>query len=335
MNNGITISQKELDRLETFTQIMERNPKSAVAEGWRRTANIFDDLEFVYSAVSSGKDSIFMTNICIMELQRRRWLTQMWENTDMQDEVIEILERYSKIREAGLASQRNERITCEEDQDRIFGSNGTHSKWANMRIGVMSMDYELTFNESRQVKLRFWKEYATDFNNILPKGMSYDEAMKSSKTIKELGFDTRWISENHKENPGERTREDFEEMTPKQLSDFYGKKLVFGYEMMFPIAWQNLGSASDSRYLSFDPEKKELWVTNPPIEQDPYHEWCMTYENMYDTFHGLPGMIQITPGLSDQKLRVEFSRYISEYVPTAIESGWPLKQYNEATGKYE
>ena len=327
------ISEKEKERLNTFTQIMERNLKSAVAEGWRRTANIFDDLSYIYSAVSSGKDSVFMTNICIMELQRRRWLTELW-NSGQKDEVKAILNRYSHIREAGIASNRSERIQTDEDAERIFGEGGTHSRWLNMRIGVMSMDYELTFNESRQVKLRLWKEYATDFKNILPAGKTLEDVIEDTKNVKDLGFDLRWVSSVAKENPGERSLKDFEAMTPKQLMDFYGKALIFGYEMMFPISWQNLGSNSDSRYLSFEPEKKELWVTTPPVDQDPYHEWCMTYENMYDEWHGLPGMVQITPGLSDQKLRVEFSRYISEVVPEAISKGWPVKKFDKSTGKY-
>lgn len=327
------VCNKELDRLETLTQIMERHLRSAVTEGWRRTANLFDDLEFMYSAVSSGKDSMFMTNICLLELGRRRWLCELWDN-NQKDEVKKILERYSKIRESGIASQRNERITNQEDEERIFGPKGIFRKWKNQRIAVMSMDYELNYNESRQVKLRMWKEYATDFEKILPKGMSLNKAIQSDKTVETLGFDLRWVSDVAKENPAELTYDDFAQMTPRMLMDFYGKKMVYGYEMCFPIAWENTAGVSDSRYFSYDPSKKDLWVMQPPIEQDPHHEWCMVYENMYDSFHGLRPMIEISSGMTDQLLRQEFSKFINNAVTEAIEAGWPEKQYDPKTQTY-
>lgn len=318
------ISALEEQKIMELLNILERNPKKAIAEGYRRLCNMFDDLEYFYTAVSFGKDSVFMTNMALMELQRRQWLSSLYHSDKQEDrdKAAELIKRFSDVREAGLASHRRDNIE-------LF------DKWVGMRIGVMSMDYEITFDQTRQLSLRFWKEFATDINNIIPAGMTLEECKASNKTVKELGCNLEWISDIPEENPKELKREDIEAMTFEALMDIYGKALVWGYGCYFSIAWENTGAVDDSRYLSFDPDKKNIWVNEPPVKYDPFHEWCMTNENMYDDWHGLPAPVQITPGMSDQHLRVEFSRYISSVIPTAMGMGWPEYRYNSKTGLYD
>ena len=293
------ITKLEKDRLLKTVDLLERFPKSAFAEGWRRTANIFDELEFIYSAVSSGKDSLFMTNMLIQELQRRRMIVEMLDSGDkaLIKEAKELLERFSKIRMAGLGSQNKDDIE-------------KFRKWEKMRIAVMQMDYELSFDQTNEVMARFYKEYATDIKNIIPKDREIDE----EKSVKENGYDLRWVHENHKYNPYELDKERIENMKPSELAEIYGKALVWGYGLYFPISWQHTGSATDSRYISFDPDMKKLWVNEPPIKYDPHHEWCVTLENMYDSWHGFKPMTEVFPAMTDQQLRVYFSKYITEAV---------------------
>lgn len=289
----------EMERLERLTDILEKYPKSAVTEGWRRNANLFDDLDFIYTSVSSGKDSVFMSQMAMLELLRRNWISELLDSDPKK--AKELMDRYSKIRKAGLASQREDTVE-------------NIKKWDGMRIGIMQMDYEITFNESKEVMLRMYKEYATDIKKILPEGKIDPE-----KSVKENGYDLRWISDNEKENPYNLSREKIEAMKPKELEDIYGKALVFGWGLYFPISWVNAGDVDDSRYISFDPDKKKIWVNEPPIAQDPHHEWCVTLENMYDNWHGMRPMFECLPGSSDQKLRVDFSAYISKAVPEWLE----------------
>ena len=322
------ITDIEKHRMLRLLELVERNPKSALAEGWRRNANVFDDLEFIYSACSSGKDSAFMTQMAVMELQRRRMLLEMWRNPETRAEAEELVRRYSAVRECGLASQVKEDLNDPECRAKF-------EKWENMRIAVMQMAYELEFDQSGQLMHRFYKEYATDINNILPKNAD-DSIWDSGETVKELGFDLRWVNtDDTKCNPGELSLEKIEKLTPKQLREIYGKALVWGYDCCFPIAWENSQGVNDSRYISFEPDKKDIWVTEPPVKWDPHHEWCLDINNMYDSWHGLRPMFEITPGMTDQNLRVEFSRFISDAVTHAMENGWPAKKYNDKTGEFD
>lgn len=317
------MSHLEEQKLMKLLEIMERNPKAGIAEGYRRLCNMFDDLEYFYTAVSFGKDSVFMTNMAIMELQRRQWISGMMHSEDKAqiDKAQELMNRFSAVRKAGFASQR------EDDIEKF-------DKWVGMRIGVMSMDYEITFDQTRQLSLRFWKEFATDIKNIIPAGMTIESCEASNKSVKELKCNLDWVSDVPEENPKELSREEIEKMTFTELEDIYGKALVWGYGCYFSIAWENTGGTDDSRYLSFDPDKRGIWVNEPPINYDPFHEWCMTNQNMYQDWHGLPAPVQITPGMSDQLLRVEFSKYISSVIPTAMANGWPLKKFSSKTGEY-
>lgn len=314
------MSKLEEEKLMELLKIMENNPHAGISEGYRRLCNMFDDLEYFYTAVSFGKDSVFMTNMAIMELQRRQWISSMMHSgkRELMDKAEDLMKRFSAVRKDGYASHR------EDDLEKF-------DKWVGMRIGVMSMDYEITFDQTRQLSLRFWKEFATDINKIIPAGMTFEECEASSKTVKELKCNLQWVSDVPEENPKELSREEIEKMTFVELEDIYGKVLVWGYGCYFSIAWENTGGTDDSRYLSFDPDKKDIWVNTPPIQYDPFHEWCMTNENMYNDWHGLPAPVQITPGMSDQLLRVEFSKYISAVIPAAMNAGWPAKSYANGT----
>jgi hypothetical protein len=46
-------------------------------------------------------------------------------------------------------------------------------------------------------------------------------------------------------------------------------------------------------------------------------------------------MFEIRPAMTDQELRVVFSKYITRSVGEAMDAGWPVKKYNPVTGKYE
>jgi len=296
--------KSEIERLNKALNIMKEHPNSAFTEGMRRVCRIFDNTIFIYSAVSSGKDSVFMTNCLLLELFYRRFV-------------------YNGLLEDSFKKEWEDIIGISHDREdfKFYGEGG--------RIGCMSMDYELTFNESRELKLRMEKEYATDFELIVPENLKNGLWHGRTESVKELGFDLRWIDDNSKCNPYEYERRYIEKITPDELSECYGKKGLWFWDCCFPISWQNMGSVTNSRYVSFDPDKRDLWVTTPPTDTDPYEEYVMTLENMYKDFMGLPSPVEILPAMSDQKLRVEFSKYLSRVIPDAIANGWPNKRYKK------
>lgn len=357
--NRYLISNNEKERMLHFLEIMERNPKAAVTEGWRRCANLFDTLDFIYSSCSSGKDSMFTSQMILMELQRRKMIVSMLESGD-EDEAAKaesLMDRYNAVRKSGLASQR----------ENVFDTNEHYmqfKKWENMRIAILQMNYEMEYDQSGQVMQRFYKEYATDIRNVLPKpvrdkyliggkyaeGSDYDlvepsrwdesvwddPVWNSEKSVGELGFDLRWVNKEEKKfNPHELDYEQIAKMTPENLKEVYGKALVWAWDMCQPIAWESNMGVTDSRYISFEPAAKKIWVNDPPTAYDPHHEWVVTLENMYDSWHGLAPNLACTPGMSDQLLRVEFSRFISDVLPEALARNWPEKKYNAVSGKYE
>lgn len=291
--NGV--SEDDAEKLDQTLALLESLPPTAnFREGWCRMANVLDQLTFLYAAVSSGKDSVFMANMAIIELQRRRIRKSMFDNDKALYDHYQA--RWDAIRKSAIASH-NEDLAPEE------------ADYTN-RIGVMQMDYEITFNESAQLTHRFFKEWATDINKIARKNGEACGYYDSEKSVKELGWDLTWVDDDNKKNPKMTTREEIENMKPRQLREIYGKAMVYGYACYFPIAWENTGSVSDSRYISFDPDKRSIWVTVPPTDKDPYHEWCIDLDRMYDRWHGKRPMYEIIPGMSDQWLRKEFSKYI-------------------------
>lgn len=357
-------------KLEKFLDVATRNPRTAVAEGFRRNAKMFDDLDFIYTSVSSGKDSLFMSQIAILELQRRQDIARKLAAGEKIDTVA------SELRSCGLATQytdnvesfkkwtyaisaeetakRNKKFINREivkkeisELDEAFGIMDTsdlkreflwslenaekHPELAgNHRLGMLVMEYELSFDQSDEVLRRIAKEFATDIKLIEPDGV-----IDLEKSVKENGYDLRWVSDNQNENPHRLTREQIENLKPYELADVYGKALVFLFDMCQSIAWENNSGTDNSRYISFEPDKKSIWVKHPPVSQDPHGEWVITNENLYESHYGLTPMVEILPAMSDQVLRVEFSKYITRAVTEALQFGWPAKKWNEKTGKYE
>lgn len=354
------IGKSELERLEKLLKIMEENPKSALTEGWRRCANIMDEVEFLYSSCSSGKDSTMTSQMLLMELQRRKWILHMMESDNADDLMIaeDMFQRFNAVRAAGLSGSRQDTIE-------------NFRKWDGLRICILQMAYELEYDQSGQLMHRFYKEWATDIRNILPdnirskylinpmfKDKKFNEDTRlgydlkvtgrymddcwndpiwdSNESVGELGFDLRWVNQDdQKYNPQELSMEMIRKMTPDELREVYGKALVWAWMINSPLAWENNQGVSDSRYISYDPKAEKLWVTPLPDKWDPHQEWSVSIGNMYDPWHGLAPNLVCTPGMTDQSYRVEFSKFITDTVQPALMMGWPEKYYDVDTGEYK
>lgn len=180
-----------------------------------------------------------------------------------------------------------------DEYNQILGTNSTVELMSrNLRTGCMTMDPEMVYS------------YTAEF---------YERTFKTLCGKYEIG-DLSWVDEKNKENnPGCYSADEIKAMSTEEIQELitgYGQEpLMDGYWMVFPIAWENSTSIRQSRYWSYDPEKKDVW-TRPLPEGD--YVWSLENFVEFPIRYGLPPMVDdtIVPGLTDQELRVRFSQWI-------------------------
>ena len=191
-----------------------------------------------------------------------------------------------------------------EEYNQILGTNSSVELMKkNLRVGLMTMDPEMVYS------------YTSEF---------YERTFKTLCGKYEIG-DFSWVDENNKENnPGCYSAEQIKAMSTEEIQELitgYGEEtLMYGYWCTFPIAWENMTSIKDARYWSFDPDKKDVWTRPMPVGN---YVWNLDNFIEFPMRYGLPPITDdiITPGQTDQELRVRFSQWIRKaYKNKAIDN---------------
>ena len=180
-----------------------------------------------------------------------------------------------------------------EEYNEILGTQSTVDLMKrNLRTGLMTMDPEMVYS------------YTAEF---------YERTYKTLCGKYEIG-DLSWVDKENKENnPGCYSYEEIKAMSTEEIQELitgYGEEpLMDGYWMTFPIAWENMTSLKEARYWSYDPEKKDVWTR--PLPEGNY-VWNLENFTEFPLRYNLPPMVDDTviPGLTDQELRVKFSKWI-------------------------
>lgn len=187
-------------------------------------------------------------------------------------------------------------MTLESYNELVDGETTMENLSFYQKPGLMTMDTEMMYSFTSDGLERMFKAFCGRW---------------------EIG-DLSWVSEKKEENPYYYTKEEILAMPTEEIQKIvsgYGEEPILdGYWQAFPIAWENTASVTESRYWSFDSNKKDVWTRNLPVGNYVWNQ-----ENFYEfpVRNGLPTTDEkedICIGQTDQSLRTKTSKYFKRAI---------------------
>ena len=209
----------------------EKHPKTTIAAALKRVEKIFDFSDTIQFSFSGGKDSTVSANLAALELNLRK-----------------LRVKYNIMR------------------DGTEGVDPLDAKWADKRLYGMMTDAEVCFSDTNSYSKRF-------LARLGPEGMfSFDSVeFAPHERVRIVGYRTFPLASEVWEavQKGEEMifkKDDGTDvlLTLENSHKTGGLDLIEFSWFCLPMAWQSGVSFDSGILISWDPEKKDMWVQEMP-----------------------------------------------------------------------